>query len=319
MSWIKDNKFIVALGGGTMAGVIVLLFAGFKGSGDYAQAKEKFDTAAAEAGDFERLALYPQAANRDAKRKSLEGYRQSVDSLQTAFEAFRPKEITNIAPQEFTTRLLAANAEVRKAFEDTGGSVPEAFFVGFEGYKTTLAPEKTTGVLDYQLSSIKNLLLALAKNQSVTLKNLHRPALPEEEGRGYAPAAITVARAFPLEITFTGSEKSIREFLSSITQPKNQYVVIRSLRVTNEKKDPPNTADAKFAPPAAADEENSDAISGGFVLPNETTPSPATALVEKAPKAPDTSRILIQVLGNEKVQVFLRLDVLQFLPAKKLP
>ena len=319
MSWIKDNKFIATLGGGTLAGVIVLLFAGFKGSGSYAHAKEKFEAAAAEAADFERLALYPQAANRDAKRKSLESYRQSVDSLQTAFEPFRSKEITNITPQEFTTRLLAANAEVRKAFEDTGGTVPEAFFVGFEGYKTTLAPEKTTGVLDYQLSSIKNLLLALAKAQPAALKNLHRPALSEEDGRNYVPSANTVARPFPLEITFVGSEKSAREFLSSITRPESQYVVIRSLRVTNEKKSPPSTADAKFAPPAPAKEATSDALSGGFVLPGEAAPAPAAAPVEEAPKAPDTSRILAQVLGNEQVQVFLRLDVLQFLPAKKLP
>ena len=317
MSWIKDNKFIAALGGATLAGAILLFFVGFQGAGRYAQAQEKFQAAADEAAGFEKLALYPQAANRDAKRKALEGYRQSVESLQAAFVPFRPKEITNITPQEFTTRVLAANTEVRKAFEDAGATVPEAFFVGFEGYKTALAPAKTTGVLDYQLASIKSLLLELAKAKPAGLKNLHRPALPEEEGKEFTPSAIAATRPFPLEITFVGPEKSVREFLSSITKPENHFVVIRSLRVTSEKKDPPRTADAKFDKPAASKPSAEDAFGGGFLLPGDDTAAAAPAA--EAPKTADSSRILAQVLGDEQVQVFLRLDVLQFLPAKKLP
>ena len=319
MSWIKDNKFIASLGGGTLVGAILLFFVGFQGAGRYEQANEKFEVAAAEAAEFEKLALYPQAANRDAKRKALEGYRQSVESLQTAFAPFRPSAITNITPQEFTTRLLAANTEVRKAFEDGGATVPEAFFVGFEGYKTVLAPAKTTGVLDYQLASIKKLMLDLAKAKPAELKNLHRPALSEEEGKDYVPTATAAARPFPLEITFVGPEKSVRDFLSSITRPESQYVVIRSLRITNDKKDPPRTTDAKFDKPAEAKAATADVLGGGFVLPGDEAAAPATAPAAEAPKAADSSRILAQVLGNEQVQVFLRLDVLQFLPAKNLP
>jgi hypothetical protein len=57
------------------------------------------------------------------------------------------------------------------------------------------------------------------------------------------------------------------------------------------------------------------------VLPGDdaAAPAPAAETAPEASKAADSSRILAQVLGNEQVQVFLRLDVLQFLPAKKLP
>src|SRR5690606_31031046 len=96
------------------------------------------------------------------------------------FAPFRPEELKNISPQEFTNNLLAANAETRKAFEDAGTIVPEPYFVGFESYKSTLAPEKNTGVLGYQLDAVKNLMLALAKARPTELKNLHRPNLPEE-------------------------------------------------------------------------------------------------------------------------------------------
>ena len=321
MSWIKDNKFIVALSGGTLAGLVLLYVVGSQGSSRYEEAKEKFDTAASEASGYEMLALYPKAENRTGKTKALDDYRGAVTAIQSAFEPFRPQEIKDISPQDFTSRLLAANAEVRKAFEESGTTVPEAFFLGFEQYKTTLASTITTGVLDYQLTAIKKLMLELAKAKPTDFKNLHRPALPEEQGQAYAPANSDAARSFPIEITFVGPEKSVREFLSSVTKPADQYVVIRTMRISNVQKDPPKAADAKFdTPTPAAAVGGSDNFGGGFVLPgNELQPKEdATAVPAAAPPA-DTSRILSQVLGNGEVQVFLRLDILQFLPAKKLP
>jgi len=320
MSWIKDNKFMVTLGGGTLAGAAVLIFWGMQGAGRYQAAKDEFETAATEAAGFESLALYPKAENQASKRKALDEYRKSLGSLQSAFEAFRPKELKNASPQDFANSLLAANKEVRDAFVASGVVVPEPFFVGFENYKTSLAPAKITGVLDYQLASIKNVLLALAAAKPTELKNLHRPTLPEEDAQAYTAGASDAARPFPLEIAFVGPEKSAREFLSAITKPENQYVVVRTLRIVNEKADPPKTTDAKFDAPAKKEAAPADAFSGGFVLPGDDASSGAAAGPSTPePKPVDTSRILSQVLGSEQVQVFVRLDVLQFLPVKKLP
>ncbi|MES2439783.1 MAG: Amuc_1100 family pilus-like protein [Verrucomicrobiota bacterium] len=322
MSWIKENKFIAGLAGGTLLGLVLLLVVGLHGSGKYAEAQEKFTTASEEALGFEKLPLYPKIENKDAKNKALGEYRQSVESLQTAFEAFRPKEIKNISPQEFTDRLLAANTEVRKAFEDAGTIVPEPFFMGFERFRTSLAPGNSTGVLDYQLTSIKSLMLALAKSKASELKNLYRQPQPEDDGKAFTPDDSAITRAFPMEITFTGTEKSAREFLSAVAKTDSQFLVIRSLRIGNMKKDPPRASDAQFEKAAAekpAAAGGDAAFAGGFVLPGDESAAPAAPAAEAAPKAADSSRILSQVLGTEQVQVFLRLDLLQFLPAKKLP
>ncbi|MGL4401826.1 MAG: Amuc_1100 family pilus-like protein [Luteolibacter sp.] len=321
MSWIKDNKFVVALGGGTLLGAALLVFFGLKGATRYDEALERFVAAADEASSFEKLALYPKVANRDGKTKALADYRQSLESLQTSFEPFRPKEIKNITPQEFTNNLLAANTEIRKAFEGAGTAVPEPFFVGFEGYKTALAPAKITGILDYQLASIKSLMLTLAEAKPTALKNFYRPALPEEENQNFAPGAAAAARSFPVEITFTGPEASLRDFLTSIVAYKDKFVVVRVMRVTNDKKEPPRATDAKFDKPASEKPAaGADAFGGGFVLPGEE-PAAGAPAEPAAPPAPvvDSSRMLAQVLGNEQVNVFIRLDVLQFLPSKKLP
>jgi hypothetical protein len=309
MNWIKENKFIAGLIGGTLGGMLLLLFVGLHGSGNYQKAKEEYDAAAADVTSFEGAALYPTTENKDAKSKALGQYKQLVATLQSTFDAYRPKEIKNLSPQEFTDSLLAANAETRKAFSENGVGVPEAYFLGFEKYKTSLAPSETTGILGYQLASVKNLMLALAKAKVTDLRNLYRPSLPEEDKQAYAPQDDTAARSFPLEITFTGPEKSVRDFLSAVSNPANQYAVIRSMRIGSMKKESPKAEDAQFDKTADAAPEDG---SGGFSLPGETGGTPAT-------KAADTSRILSQVLGNESVQVFLRLDLLQFLPAKKLP
>lgn len=331
MSWIKDNKFLVALGGGTLAAIVLLYVVGSKGAGKYASAKEDFESAAAEAKTYEKLPLYPTQANVDAKTKALDDYRKATESLQAAFENYRPKELKNISPQAFSDDLKKANDETRAAF-GTQTKVPDAYFCGFESYKTSLAPGKATGMLEYQLNGIKALMLDLAASGVTELKNLYRPELPEEQGKDFAAADNQMARQLPLELTFQGSEKSVRAFVSSITKTDGRYLVIRSLRVTNVKQDPPRTSDAKFEKPAAPKSAAAADVFGGFVLPTDEpaaadTPAepaadgtkPAAQPAPAPAPAADSSQILAQVLGNEELQVFLRLDLMEFLPAKKLP
>ena len=348
MSWIKDNKFVVALAGGTLVGVILILLAGLNWSGQYEQAKTVFDEASAEVRNFESLPLYPRPENRDGKDKALVEYRAAAESLQTAVDGFRPKDLKNVSPEDFTNQLKAVNEVVRKAFTDAETKVPDSFFCGFENYKTSLARGSATGILQYQLTGIKCLMLALAKSGATEFKNLCRTKLPEEEGGDYKPQESAVFRPLPLEITFSGSEKAVREFVSAVIKQQDQYVVIRSLSIANSKKEPPRATDAKFDKPAApTPAAGNDVFGGGFVLPGEEpkpddkkpapggtapapgaapTPAPGTAPAPGIAPAPapapapvDSSRILSQVLGNEDVQVFLRLDLLQFLPVKKLP
>ncbi len=314
MSWIKENKFAAALAGGTVVASGLLYFVGTMGTDKYEQAKTRFDAAAAEAAQYERLPLYPKAENRDGKRKALDEYKKSLEELQAIFQPFRV-EIKNTTGQAFTADLLAAHKEVRAALDEAGATVPEPFFVGFEKYRTAGAPDNTTGILEYQLGAVKKILLDLAKARPTALKNVYRPTLPEEEGQTFADAN-SVLRRFPLEITFTGSEKSVREFFTALNKPDKQFAIIRSLRIVNMKKDPPRASDAKFETAAAPKPAGA-----AFVLPGDPTfPVPDAPVKPEAPPAPASStRILAQVLGDEELAVFVRLDVLQFLPVKKLP
>ena len=328
MTWIKDNKFLVTLGAVTLLGVIGLVVFGMKGASRYEAAKEKFDLAASEAASYERQPLYPREENRQGKSKAIDDYKEATAELQQAFKPYRPEKLENISPQAFTNRLKEVNAELTAAFADAGVEVPEEFFSGFERYRTTLANNKATGILKYELEAVRYMMLALAESGASGLRNLYREPLPEEAGREWKPAEkqIQVARALPLEITFVGPEKAARQFVSTLVDTDPYFTVIRTIRISNTNQKPPMASDAKFdrpaaagaAAPAAAPFEN--IFGEAFAEPEaETEGEEAPAPAPPPAPAADSSRILAQVLGNEEVQVFVRLDLMQFLPAKKLP
>jgi hypothetical protein len=155
---------------------------------------------------------------------------------------------------------------------------------------------------------------------SAALKNLHRPPLDEEEGKEFQRAENQVARALPIELTFRGSEKSLRAFATTLSKLEKHYAVIRSIRISSAKKEPPRTSDAKFENPADAASQAAPADGAVDLLAQMTEGQPATeagASNEAAPKA--GVRILSQVLGMEELDVFLRIDLIQVLPPLKLP
>ncbi len=418
MSWIKDNKFAAILAGATLLGAIVLFYVGLNYHGRYTDALEKYRGAAEEVDRFEKIPLYPSKENRAGKTKALNEYRTAIGGLQTAFDKFRPKELTNISPQVFTDHAKTANEEVAAAFEKVHTKLPEAFFLGFEAYTASLAREDATGLLDYQLGATKELLLALAKAAPSQLQNLCRPKFPEEDGEKSQGNSNDVARSFPIELTFKGPERSLREFLSGVVKSSNYFYVVRTVRIVNEKSVAPNAKDAKFetTPAAAAAAAKAADPFGGaadFVIPSDepaapepaptptppairpptgglpghppatttparpattvpgrpavTTPTvpgrpaatptvpgrpaatptvpgrpattaparpaaaparpaavpaaPAVAATPRAAAAPavDSSSILKRVLGSEELEVFLHIDVLEFVPVKALP
>lgn len=330
MSWIKDNKFAAMLGGITLLVAIVLVYIGSSYRSKYAKALQDYQDAAGEVDEFESLPLYPSDANRDGKTKALNDYRTAITGLRNSFEKFRPTELKNIAPQDFTGNAKSAQEAVKSAFESAKTKLPDDFFLGFEDYASgSLAPGEATGILNFQLGAIKHLMLALAKAAPSQLQNLHRPKPPEEDGGKWVPGADAAYRAYPMEITFKGTEHAAREFLDALANSPDYFYAVRCIRIANDSNKAPNKADAKFEAPPVAKPADPFSGGGGFVLPGDEpapgpTPAPAPKPAASAPapapaKAADTGRILNQVLGDEEIEVFLRLDVLQFLPAKELP
>ncbi|WP_035608181.1 Amuc_1100 family pilus-like protein [Haloferula sp. BvORR071] len=331
MSWIQENRFAAGLGGATAVAAIGLIaFAVSQGSG-YSKAKEDYDALAGEVSTMTDGKLYPKDAYLSEKEKAVRDYKEDVTKLQDAFKKFQAPQPPNIDPGDFNTAVIKARDAAAKAITDAKGEVPAEFFIGFEAYKESAVKKEATGVLTFELDGISQLMENLAAAGPVKLLNLHRPHLAEEDGKPF-DATGKMLRALPFEMAINCKEETFRKFLSALDDSKHYYV-IRSIRVTNEKPKAPTAADAEFKsdePAATGGGAGGDAFgggAGGFVLPGEPEPAapatPAPAPAAAAPAAGGDGIILKQVLGSEGINVFLRLDIVQFLepaaPAAKAP
>ena len=325
MSWIKENTFLAGLVIVTVVLAAVLYVFGSSGASRFEEAQQTYESASSETANFERSKLYPTRENLDGKKAALEEYLEEAKELQMAFDRFRAEEeVMSISPQEFSDNLKQAVEETRDAF---GNEVilPEAYYLGFEGYATgNVASGKATGVLNYQLQATEALMLKLAESGVTELINIHRPALPEERGKEFQAESNQVARGLPIEISFQGPESAVRDFISTLGSMDEHYVVIRSLRIRNMKQNPPRTSDVTFESP---DEKAPDGAAGFFsaaptpgdlfadaiepadgdAAAEPTEPEPAPPFAPEATR--DSSRNLAQVLGDEELRVFLRLDL----------
>jgi len=323
MSWIQENRFAAGLGGITALAAVGLIAFGVSAGNGYSKAKEDYDATATEVDQMTGGKLYPDEDNLSEKEKAVKNYKQSVGSLQDAFNRFKAPTPPNIDPGDFNTAVIKARDTASKAITDAKGEVPADFYIGFEDYKESAVKREATGVLTYELDAISNLMAGLAASGPVKILNLHRPRLAEEDGKEFN-AKDKMLRPLPFEISFNCKEDAFRKFLSSLDDSGKYYYVVRTMRVINEKPKAPTAADAEFKTDEVAPEGGAapggDIFggAGGFVLPGEepaapapATPAPATP-APAAPAAGGDGVILKQVLGSEKINVFLRLDIVQF-------
>jgi hypothetical protein len=333
MSWIQENRFAAGLGGITAVAAAGLIFWGIKAGGSYNQAKEEYTAAADQVDSITKGPLYPSDENLQAKKKAVADYEKSVADLQKAFEKYRTPTPPNVEPAKFSEALLKAKEVAAKAFTEArpqATEVPPEFFLGIEDYTGSPPPEAATGILTYQLEAVSELMANLAAAAPTKVLNVHRPKLIEEEGKPFDAKGKSF-RALPVEIAFTGNEASLRKFVSSLDDSKTHYYVVRSIRVVNEKAKAPTAADSQFEkegdakPEGGAPAADPFGGAGGFVLPGDEPAKPAEGATPpaEAPAPGDAAAasgdgvILQQVLGSEKIHVFLRIDILQFLEAPK--
>jgi len=324
MSWIQQNKFVAALAAITLVLCAGLLYFGSQGGSRYQDLLNEFREAEAQVNTFERLQLYPNQANLDGKTKAIADYEESIASLKAAFDPFRKPTPARISPQQFSDRLVATHEQIANRLRTANVELPAGFYSGFEAYTTGLAQSGATPVLSRQLEISERVLTEMAQAAPDALLNFVRSRQPEEQGNEYNPGNNAVARPFSFEITFRGSESAARKFISSLGDADDRFVVIRTLRIRNESSTPPQSSGAQFtAPPAATpaspfdggffgafdaftDDGDAEPVADGEAAPGPPPP-PATA-----PAAGGT-RMLAQVAGSERIEVFIRFDVMDFL------
>jgi len=328
MSWIQENKFTAALAGATAVGSIALISLAMGKGDDLDAAKTALKKALRHEAEVQSIQPYPNKKNLDEKVSIVDDYVKRAEELRNEFAAYRPssKMIANFAPDKFSGIVSGYRSRLDEQFKAEGVILPEQCVYGFEAYSSKFPRPEATGRLNYQIKAMEWLMTSLAEQQPEALLNVVRRGLdfessPVEEKRGAKSNASKPAYyAMPLDLTFRCDERQLNAFLASIANAEKYPFVIRAVRVQNERMTPPTSSDAKFQAPAP--EPSADAFDFGaeFAIEGESSEEGAVVAPDAEPEVAvdlpevandnDDTRLLLPILGDEKINVFLKLDLI---------
>ena len=337
MNWIKQNTFEAVLLIVVIAAAIGIVFFGMSSGKAYQEAKERFDSAESSVANMERGKPFPNPQNVDRRTDEVGAFRDQVSGLQENLLKFRPSELEKVSPAEFGTRVTATSEKLRALYDEQKITYPEEWRTGFEAYTTASAKDAATPYLNFQLKALEALFTDLAKAEPSELVNVYRGKLPVETGqsmdgeeeqprrgrsrrRGAPKEEAKPYYVMPVEITFRGRERAVREFLSAVAGSENYFTSIRSIRVRNTNESPPRTSDAEFEGGLDTGDDDEDEGFGNFESLFGTGEEEEGEEEEEVEEEDTSSeQILGQVLGAEELNVFVQLELLLFKDDVELP
>lgn len=269
MNWFQQNRwlgtFLIVLGVCTLAGGY-FLFSAKSGADD---ALVRFNEAAAEKSRLERLDPFPTEANYKKMKVHLENYTSSLDKLKEDLKT-RVLPAPPMAPNEFQSHLRQAMIAVADKARANKVKLPENFALGFEEYTAALPNTKETAqLLGQELAQMELLLDILIDARIDGVTALVRAPLAEEKAPAPSPAPNAPGARKPavpaptgskmlergvIDITFASSPSAARKVLNQLNSSSQQFYIIRTLHIRNEKDKAPvrEQSPAPGATPAAA-------------------------------------------------------------------
>jgi hypothetical protein len=334
MNWIKENKFLtgvlaVAIIGGGVLGY--LLFAAY---GKYDEASGAFDAQSGELHRLEALAIFPDQKNLNTLKKQAGEYESRIKELQRSLEAMQ-LPIEPLTPAEFQDRLKAAVTSYAEKANGIHLKLPDKFFLGYERYQSIPPRPEAAPLLGRELKAIEWVLGRLVDDGVLELAAVKPEELAEEKGEkedkadARRPGAPGIGgpggpggpgrgpiRKSAFTLGFVCDENTLRTVLNDIVTAKSQLYIVRSveLKSTNEKPPVRETANAGGASEPAAGAP----APAPAETPNPANPAnppaagaPGAVSADAAIKAGEVTKF---VVGEEKVQVTLLIEIVTFLP-----
>ncbi len=296
-TWFQQNRFLgTSLIVSALATIGALYFLVSARSG-FAEAKARFDQNAGELSRLQRLAPFPTEANLRKMKTQAEDYGSELNKLKEDLKT-RVLPVVPMAPNEFQSRLRQAATAIGEKARANRVKLPDNFYLGFDEFAAALPDTAAAPILGQQLAQAELLMNILldARVESVTSfrrvpTGAQRPAAsptpaPATRRPGATPAGPQLMERNAIETAFVSSPGAARRALNQIATVNQQFYIVRTLHVLNEKeKGPPRDA-------AAA--------AGGTATPPAATAgaTPASALQF--------------IVGNERIQTSARIEMVRF-------
>jgi hypothetical protein len=304
MNWFRQNRwlgsFLILFGLATLLAIWFL----WRARGAFAEATTRFEAAVTERSRLERLDPFPSDPNYEKMKFYFDDYTAGVDKMKEDLKA-RMLPIAPLAPNEFQSRLRQVTLATMEKARVNKVQLPRTFYMGFEEFASSLPAAAAAPLLGQQLSQIALLMNILIDARVDSVTALKRTKLPEETG-GAAPStpppaagaktATTTAgpKVFDrniVDLTFVATQPTARKVLNQIASSSQQFYIIRTLYVKNEK---------DKGPARQGGEANTGTAGVG------STPAPGSS----AP--PSTGGALKFIVGTEHIQTAIKVEMLRF-------
>jgi len=272
--------------------------------GNFDEAREGYNAGMAALRQLEGSNPYPSTANVQKMKAHLENYRTSLGNLKTELTQ-HVLPVTPLPPNEFQMHLrealtaTTANARIHRV------KLPENFNLGFAEFVAALPSSADAPKFGQELAQIQLLLNMIIEARVDAIRTFRR--VPREASAmaspGVAPQRGGVTANIPkllerntVEFGISGSPVAVRKVINEISSASEQFFIIRSLHVKNQKEKGPPREIAPENPPTPAP----------LATPANTTTSPAAS---PAPMA-----ALNFIVGNEHLDASARVEMVNFVP-----
>jgi hypothetical protein len=306
MNWFRANPGWGAITLATGVALVIALGLLWMTKGKFDSEKEQYRASMANLQQLEASNPYPNAVNVQKMKRYLESYRASLDKLKAEL-ARRVLPNTPLPPNEFQMHLREAMTATATSARVHRVKLPENFNLGFPEYISALPSTPDAPKLGQELTQIQ-LLLNIIIEARVDAIRMFRRAPRELNATPVSNAptprgakAETTPRAIPrniVEFAISASPVVARKVINEISAAEEQFFIIRSLHVKNQKdKGPPReSGTSETANPTPNSATNASA----------TPPSPA------GPASPPAA--LNFIVGNEHIDVSARVEMVNFTP-----
>jgi len=292
MNWIRQNSFLAGLFAVTTALAIALGVLVYMAYDKYSTVSEEFGKQATELKRLQSLVPYPSEENLKKVKAQRESMDAKIQSLQQSLTKMAiPVDPTT--PEQFQDKLRTSVLALIDLAKQKEVKLPEKFYLGFDGYQTSPPKPEATFALANQMAGVELVVRKLIDSRVAEIKAVKRAPLPEEEAKTPAQSKqlpVTPVNKTSFEVEFRADQSRARSLLDSIVGSKDEFYIIRSLHVENE----------KLKAPSKSDPDDSKAGAGNVAATTDSG------------KPADAAPQMKFILGTEKVDVIAQIEIVKF-------
>ena len=301
MKWFEQNRALGTLL--LVSGICILLGAAllYWRWSVWSDAKQTFDQVAAERNRLQGIDPFPNHANYQKLQGYLERYSAALDKFKEELKT-EVAPAPPLAPNEFQSRLREATLAAEERARKNNVKLPDKFQLGFDEFGRIMPTTAMAALLGQELSQVQMFIDILLDAKVDSIASFRRQPLPEERGASPTPTPPpgqrVAAAAKPggtatakliernvVEVTFKAAPGAARKVINEITSSTDQFFIIRTLYVHNEKDKGP---------------------------PRERTGAPTPVPTPQASPGQSPAGALNFIVGNEHVEVSTTIEMLRF-------